>query len=206
MLPVFATSYLPSISYISSLSKFNNVSVESHENFARQTLRNRSYILSANGIQALSIPLIQTHKKTHSCDIEISYSDGWAIKHWRSIEAAYNRSPYFLHYKDDFKEVLLSKERNLIYFNLKLLELLLYNLHLKVKIEFTEGYKKDIPEELNFRTLTDSRNTVVTGNNMTYPQVFTYKYGFVPELSIIDLLFNCGPDAGEYLHRISQLT
>lgn len=200
MIPVFATAYFPPIGYLRNVLAFDSIKIECHENFVKQSFRNRCCILNSNGVQTLSIPLIQAHEKIKSADVEISFAQNWKLNHWRSIESAYNRSAYFEFYKDELKDLFFLPEKNLIHFNTKLLNWLLLQIKSKAIIGFTDSFQK--MHEKDFRSLCDSgKNTAAITSLLTkeYPQVFSYKYDFTPNLSMLDLLFNCGPDARMFL-------
>ena len=112
MMPLFSTTYFPPINYVAELIRHSFVCIEANENFQKQTWRNRCAILNSNGAQQLSIPLIQTHQKILTKDVEISFSQNWKANHWRSIQSAYNRSAYFEFYKIKDSELI-----NLCIFN-----------------------------------------------------------------------------------------
>ncbi|HNR20299.1 MAG: WbqC family protein [Bacteroidetes bacterium] len=196
--PVFATAYFPPVIYLQELIKHGSVFIEAHEHFQKQTYRNRCEILNANGVQTLSVPLFQTHQKVKTGLVQISFAQNWKLNHWRSIESAYNRSAYFEFYKDELKDLFFEKEKYLLVFNTKILLWVLKQLKVKNNINFTEDYLKSIEDGSDCKYLS-SAEKATAWNCKKYPQVFSYKTDFIPGLSCIDLLFNCGPDSIYYL-------
>lgn len=194
---VFSTAYLPSIEYISTLLQFSLIEIEHWENFRKQTVRNRCHILSANGIQSLTIPVVHEGKiKIPAKDLKISYQEPWQRVHWGALYSAYNKSPFFLYYKDDFEKIIFSNKTFLLDLNTELLHLILKILKANISIGSTEEYCEDYTEN-DFRFLSDVKTNSIADkessiNNMNYLQVFNYKFGFVPNLSIVDLIFNEG--------------
>lgn len=205
---IIGTAYLPPIEYMAILSRFETVFIEQYETFPRQTYRNRCYIYSPNGVLALIIPV--TKNEIHNCktkDIGISFHDKWQTNHWRAIKTAYNNSPFFLFYKDEFEAFFNTPCQNLLEFNTMLLQQVLEFCGIQVKIEYTGRFIKQ------YENATDLRNTIHPKksnliDSVSFPrylQVFSEKMGFKHNLSIIDLLFNKGPESGEYLRSLGRL-
>ena len=180
-----------------------DVLIEVHETFPKQTFRNRCEIYGANGILPLSIPVHKpqgSHTKT--IDIQISYGIPWQHIHWISIQSAYNSSPYFLYYRDYFEPFYFKKFKFLVDFNSELLETILRLTGKKAIFPFTEDYLKEPEEMLDLRNAFNKREVKRHGIKLSYYQVFSDKTGFVPNLSIIDLLFNEGKQSLNYLQAI----
>ena len=200
--PIFSTSYLPAIEYVSALLKFTAVQMEQWENYPKQTHRNRCHILGANGIQVLRIPVMHEQKtKIHIKDLKMSYSESWQRIHWFALQSAYNKSPFFEFYKDDFKKIIFSNKTFLLDLNTELIQLILKILGAEIEINQTSTFKKTYPDN-DFRFLSDSKTTqnLKPGTrNLKYLQVFSYKFGFTPNLSIVDLVFNNGKASRDYL-------
>jgi hypothetical protein len=194
MITLFTTAYLPSVSYIAECLHSDNVIIEAFETYKKQTCRNHCLIYGPNGKQKLSVPVIKVNgNHTLTRDIHISYFQNWQAIHWRSIETAFNNSPFFLYYRDYFEPFYVKKFDFLLDFNTKLLEVLFMIFRIGKEIEFTDHFE----------------NSPVTPNKLLFPpytQVFENKSGFLPDLSVIDLLFNLGPDALEYLSSSSFTT
>jgi len=197
---LLTTSYLPPVSIISALFGSERIVIEGFETYTKQTCRNHCFIYGPNGPQLLSIPVFKVFgNHTMVKDIQISYNNHWQKIHWRSIETAYNNSPFFLYYRDQLEPFYRKRIDLLLDFNTELLKVLLGILGLDKKIEYTGHYIKQPEKLLDLRGL-DKRKSQFS--NILYPeyqQTFHPKFGFLPDLSIIDLIFNLGPEALDYL-------
>lgn len=198
---VLSTAYLPPVPYFSALLKHETVLIEKHEHFIKQTYRNRCEILSANGKLALSIPLQSKAVKEMITEKRISYAENWQIKHWRAITSAYKNSAYFEYFEEEFKPFYFEKHEFLFDYNLELIKTILKVLRVKKDIlftsEFQNAYEADDLRSLSPKTTT--RNPKPEIINKEYYQVFSDKFGFTPDLSVIDLLFNKGLETKAYL-------
>lgn len=197
---LLSTAYLPPISWFSKYLEAEARSVEMCENYIKQTYRNRCHIFSANGILPLIVPVIRTTgNHTLISQIKIDYSLDWHISHMRSIEAAYNKTPYFIHYRDRIESILLSKHNLLIDLNACLIDAVLQCLNLSDhQYQITSDYVKVDKNDLRYR-IHPKKESTVDFQNREYYQPFSFKHGFKQDLSIIDLLFNLGPDSAAYL-------
>lgn len=203
MTPLFATGYLPPIAYFAKLAQYEEAAIEAMETFHKQTYRNRALIATANGVMPLIVPAIRTHgNHTMTKDIGISYVENWNIKHLRALEAAYGASPYYLYYKDDLEAILTHKYDLLIDLNRDLTLMLLKKLKINCRISFSEDFVVPGEYGLDFRNDFSIKAAVDTAQFPAYDQVFDTKMPFLPNLSIVDLLFNLGPDAKKYLMGI----
>ena len=203
MIPLLPTSYLPPLAYVAEIAHHGEVLIESHETFHKQTYRSRCEIYGANGILPLSIPVFKpggSHTKTK--DIQISYHNGWQHVHWISLLSAYNASPYFLYYKDYFEQFYFKKYKYLIDFNTELLETIIRLIGKKCVISYTEQYKNKCIDVIDMRNAFNKRGKTKPSILVSYYQVFSCKYGFLPNLSIVDLLFNEGKQSLNYLFSI----
>lgn len=200
---VFSTALLPTLEYLSLLLKSKEIRFEKFESFQKQNNRSRFHILSPNGLQTLHIPLKYCLGNTLITQVEIDYKTNWQRLHWRSIEAAYNRSPFFEFYADGFKEVFFNTENSLLEYNLNLLKWILKTLKQTPEFRFTDDYNKVVADENDFRILSNSKNTTVQFQELfnveKYHQVFGHKLPFEQNLSCIDLIFNTGNAAIKYL-------
>jgi hypothetical protein len=199
---IVSTAYLPPIAFFVSTIETKRITVEQHENYIKQTYRNRCHILSANGILPLSIPVIKTDgNHTKLINIQISNINNWQLNHWRAIESAYNKSPFFLYYRDELETFYLRKFNNLLEFNSELLSFLLRKIGLKIEIIFSDDFLSIQNEENDLRfKFSPKKEEVIQFPH--YYQVFEEKFGFIPNLSIIDLLFNEGPETLNYLESV----
>ena len=172
-----------------------------HENFHKQFYFNRCLIYGANGALKLSVPIKRNHERTALKDVSIFYEQNWKTIHWRSIEAAYRRSPFFEYYEDDFRNMYMGEEtEKLMDWNLKLFRLVNKLLDIQIDISFTESYQKKYEDVNDYRNLNiPSLKNKEELQTVEYQQVFQEKYGFIPNLSIVDLLFCEGHHARQML-------
>ncbi|KFF12952.1 WbqC family protein [Chryseobacterium soli] len=197
LLPVF---YLPPISWFSVfLDPVNDVVFEQFESFPKQTYRSRTNIYGANGKLSLIIPITHNGKREFK-DIEISYSEDWRSIHWKSIKTAYQSSPYFEYYEDKLKKIFELKEKYLLDFNIKALEIIKQILKAEKAQSLNEEYIKN-PDAVNFREKFSAK--LPSEFEMEeYYQTFTDKLGFLADLSIVDLICNKGPESMTYIKNI----
>ena len=191
------TSYLAPIGYYAILLQNKNCEIEQYEHFVKQSIRNRCDIYGANGKLTLSIPKQRkASSKTQIKDIKIAYHHPWQKEHWKSIVSAYRSSSYFEFYEDLFAPLYQIKVIYLSDFNLKLQEVIFKCLQIKDTSILTQSYQKQSISN-------DYRNATFQIKNQTkYHQVFENNCGFITNLSIIDLLFNLGPESADYLHNL----
>ena len=171
---------------------------EKHEHFIKQTFRNRTMIYSANGMQQLIIPI--KHGNLYRIpmhEIMISYDSPWNKIHWRSLESAYRKSPYFEYFESELKPFFETPPQKLFDFNLDLTTKIFSLLRLPFNSGFTTSYEKE-PMEIS-----DYRNSFtpdkINRSLPSYNQVFSDRHNFISDLSVLDLLFNKGMDAKSYL-------
>ena len=174
--------------------------VERHENYTKQSYRNRCHVLTAQGVQPLSVPVIRggSKDKTLITDIEIDYSQKWYNVHWRTIQAAYGRAPYFEFYSDYLKAVYERQPKYLFQLNMDLLQLYIKLLKLNKPLIFTEAYHAE--QANNVLDLRNRLHPKIYPDNLhvkPYTQVFGKQ--FASDLSIIDLLFTQGPASLSYI-------
>ena len=197
---VFPT-YFPSISQFVGIAKADSVTLEMEDNFQKQTNRNRMYIYSPNGRQLLNIPVKHTsasgHQKTK--DIQIEKNFDWQKLHFKSLEAAYRSSPFFEYYEDEIAPVYFKKHQFLMDLNLEALQIVYKCLGLPFEFNKTTEYFHEVPEFTDLRPLANGKKDANTFEE--YTQVFGDKFGYLNNLSILDLLFNEGRYAMDYLKR-----
>lgn len=217
---LLSSAYLPPVEYFAAIAKYKNVCIEACENYQKQSYRNRCTILTASGKMNLNIPVSRggdnfTHKVPIK-EIEIDYSEDWVHRHIRALEAAYMNSPFFVYYKDDLYKILCSGERSLLKFNTLLTKQLLLFCGVRAEVNFTTDYLMPTavsegkePVEAGVSGFLDLRERIHPKSKQCsllkewalekpYWQVFA-KQGFVSNLSVVDLLFNEGPDSISFL-------
>jgi hypothetical protein len=203
---LLSTAYFPPISWMAAAVQTENIGLEIHETYPKQTYRNRCTISTSSGTLNLTVPVNRVNgNHTKTCDIQTDNSGNWQLLHWRSIVTAYNKSPYFLHYRDYIESVLFKKHKLLIDLNLELLNSLLKALQISNKeIFFTSKYefKPDFQDLRNSFYPKQEKNRGIKVEMPRYIQAFEENHGFIPDLSILDLIFNLGPDANQYLANV----
>ena len=191
---IFPTAYLPSIEYVSLFLKTDNVSIELYETYQKQSCRTRCNVMTANGIQTLTIPVIKTNgNHTLTKDIEISYKESWQQTHIRCLESAYRKSAYFDYYFPYFEKIYKEKFNTLIELNDFCLKIILKLLKVKKEYSYTEDFEKIVDN--NDLRISSSKNNYNNFEMKPYYQVFADRHGFVSNLSIVDLLFNEGSNS-----------
>jgi len=196
---LISTAYLPPVEYFSLISKADGILIEREENYLKQTYRNRCYILSSHGPQLLSVPVyLGSQHKTPLKEIRIDYSKRWQQVHLRALTASYGSSPYFQFYFEDFEKIFSVKPEFLVDLNMRLIELILKMLKMNTDIKFTTHFNPIGYVENDHRySISPKKESAFCGKE--YMQVFGNSKGFVPGMSIVDLIFNMGPDAIDYL-------
>ena len=197
---ILTTSYLPPISWFAPIAKGEPICIEQWENFHKQTIRNRCTIDSPNGALNLTIPVDKEKfgagGKCLMKDVMISYHLDWQHQHWNALETSYFNSPFFEYLQDDFRPFYEKKWEYLMDFNealiLKCCELMDIDAKINRTEEFLINTEKGSPVQHSEAHFPD------------YYQVFAHKHGFVPNLSIIDLIFNMGPESVLYLEKVKQ--
>ncbi|MEM9823060.1 MAG: WbqC family protein, partial [Bacteroidota bacterium] len=192
--------YLPNLQYFSKLIHHDQVCLEQWENYRKGSYRNRCYIAGANGPLRLSIPLKKGKNEQQSIrEVQIAYEEPWASHHWTSIRSAYGNAPFFDHYAEQLQPIFAKQWTYLFDFNWQLLEAICSIIGIAIdKLQTTSTYDKTVPSPLlDFRNgihpKAHLRKADPHFENKKYPQVFEEKTGFLPNLSILDLLFCTGP-------------
>lgn len=233
---LLSTAYFPPVSYFAAIAEemegLSNrktdgdgslelspsvIYIEACENYQKQSYRNRCRFYAADGVQALSFPIIHeggTHKLPVA-EIKVDYSTPWLLQHQRAIVSAYRTSAYFEYYQDELFEIMESRPERLLDLNMALLRFFIEKTGLKVDLRMTSDFNRDgvVREEDGTEILcTDLRevihpkrsNTILSDLELEKPyfQVFAQKHGFISDLSIMDLLFNEGPDSILFLKKL----
>lgn len=192
-------TYLPTIAHFVAMSQAETVTFEMADNFQKQTYRNRTYIYGANGKLLLNIPVIHTQKKRqYYVDVIVHNEENWQRNHWKSLESAYKTSPFFEFYEDDLKPLFEEPVSNLLDFNLKCFHIICECLQLELEINKTTTFEKESSNLTDLRYLAKAKGEKAPDFE-SYTQVFDDKHGYMNNLSILDLLFNEGPNAVNYL-------
>lgn len=203
---ILSSAYFPPIDFFVAMLNSPMVEIEQHENYIKQSYRNRTKILSSNGILSLSLPVVGGGNGHPIKDIKIDYSSKWVGEHKRALLSAYMSSPFFEYYSDDIFSIIDKKPTFLFDLNLEIIEYIVEAINCGVKYRLTEQYLS--AKELDSQTV-DYRETIhpkkgspiFAGDikQKPYYQVFSQKYGFVSGLSVVDLLFNEGTESYKYL-------
>ena len=197
---VIHPTYFPNILFFSKILNHNRIFFEINDNYIKQSLRNRTLIYHANGVLKLSVPVKYSSKKNRKFkDIEICNDTNWQKKHFKSIKFAYQSSPYFEFYENSFEKIFKKKEKFLIDINLKSIALLFELIDRKLEYTFTEKYNEIYNGYTNSREISNFNFSDKSLSFKKYTQVFETKFGFKENLSMLDLLFNYGPNYYNFL-------
>lgn len=196
------TAYLPPIEYFALIAKYSDFCIEAYENYQKQSYRNRCYFYGAGGKEMLQIPVVHEGGTfRHPIrQIRIDYSTPWVIRTERALDSAYKSAAYYDYYRDGLFSILESGKETLWDFNLELITFCLKKLEIKTSILLSENFTQECPDD-DYREKIHPKKGCISGLKLEKPyfQVFSQKHGFIPNLSIIDLLFNEGPGAKDYL-------
>lgn len=197
---LLSSAYLPPVQYFAHLQSAEQVWIEQYDHYQKQTYRNRCVIAAPDGPLSLTVPIEKPNtQKAFMRDIRISDHGNWRHLHWNAIESAYNHTPFFEYYKDDFRPFYEKKFDFLVDYNEQLCQLVCQLIDIDTSFLRTESY---VAEPSN--TIIDLRDAIhpkkevmddASFSAVPYYQVFQERLGFLPNLSIIDLLFNMGPEA-----------
>ena len=206
---LLSTAYFPPVQYLTKFLLHDKIWIEAEENFIKQTYRNRTVILAANGPESLIIPIEKGRSRKQKIkDLRISYDTNWQHIHWQAIVSAYQSSPFFEILQDDFRPFFIKPFSYLLDFNQHILEAILGILELDTSICQTEDFESVPSGCLNYRDTIHPKPQKAMADPFfqaqIYSQVFDDKFDFVPNLSSLDLLFNCGSESYEVLLKSIQ--
>ena len=194
-------TYFPSISHYIAMINADSITFEVEDTFQKQTNRNRMYIYSPNGIQMLNISVKHDSAKTNFKDIKIDNQYNWQKNHFKSLEAAYKNSPFYEYFVDDLRPLFEKKHEFMLDLNFEIFKLVNEALGISIPFEKTTEYFHEVTDKTDFRYLVNGKKDKTQIE--PYTQVFDDKHGFLNNLSILDLLFNEGRYAVDYLKQHS---
>lgn len=197
--------YFPPVHYFAKLLDYPILLLEQHEHYVKGSYRNRCHIASVQGVQRLSIPLRKGKNQQQLIrEVQIAYDEPWQSQHWTALQSAYGNSPFFEFYADSLQPFFRKKQKFLFDWNFELLTTLKNMLQWNIEIRLTETYLPEPPPGvLDFREKIHPKNPTPDEHffPIRYPQVFEDRLGFLPNLSMLDLLFCAGPGATEVLKK-----
>ena len=205
---LLVTSYWPNLHYFFYVLNASIINIEQFDNYSKQSYRNRTQILSANGVLNLSIPIKKNKSEKVINSIEISYKEDWQKNHWRAITSAYKNSPYFDFFEEDLKVFYSNKYNLLIDYNTDQIKFIIKVLKQKKNIQLTKQYERNPDSVIDLRTIIHPKQSYLSDKlvanklDQSYYQTFENKISFTPNLSILDLLFNKGLHTIDYLKSI----
>lgn len=193
--------YLPTLEFFSAISNFDEIVLDVHSHYVKQSFRNRTMVNSANGPQTLIIPVTKKTNRTPLFQVECDENYRWRLNHWRTIESAYRKAPFFEFYADDIHQILSQKDRQLSSLNINLLSICLKWLGWTKNIILTTEYLQifdgtDLRDQIHAKIPCFSRA-------FFKPRIYKQVFGssFVANLSVLDLIFCTGPHAPDWLMR-----
>lgn len=192
-------TYFPSIATFVAIIKAETTVLEVHDNYQKQTYRNRCYIYAANGKLQLSVPVVFSQKNRQKySEVKIANDYQWQDNHFKSLESAYRTSPFYEYYIDELQPLFTENFDYILDFNLKCFEVICECLQLEISTSKTEIFEREPQDVKDYRGLVNAKKENIIALE-PYNQVFYTKHGYINNLSILDLLFNEGPNAISYL-------
>jgi len=199
------TTYFGPVQWYQKLYRYDRCVIEQHDSYQKQTYRNRCVIATANGLQALTVPVEHGPSAADShatavCDLRISDHNQWRRVHWNALQSAYSESPFFEYYVDDIRPFFEQRYDSLVHFNEAIRQKMCELIDISPHVEYTADYCAS-PAAADYREVIHAKHPLPDPDFTPKPywQVFQHKHGFLPNLSILDLLFNMGPETIYYL-------
>lgn len=193
------TTYFGPVQWYQKLRRYDQCLIEQYDSYQKQTFRNRCVIATANGMQALTVPVEHGEEKILLKDLRISDHNQWRRVHWNALQSAYSESPFFEYYVDDIRPFFEQKYEFLIDFNETIRQKICELIDFQPKVTYTTNFLND--HDADFREVISAKHPLPDPDFQPkrYWQVFQHKHGFLPNLSILDLLFCMGPESIFYL-------
>ena len=205
---ILSTAYWPNIQYFTKIVSCVKVYIEQFETFPKQSYRNRCALYGPNSIQTLQIPILKGEHNQITKDVRIAYQMPWQKNHFQTIKSLYKSSPFFDYYADDIEFFYNRKFDFLLDYNNAIFEVCCRWLKIGNNTELTSDYVKN-PLCSDFRNTIHPKQSHQAEdkdfNPLKYTQVFSDRFGFIPNLSIIDLVMNCGPDSVSILKSSGRI-
>ncbi|MDR3046735.1 MAG: WbqC family protein [Bacteroidales bacterium] len=202
---LLSSACFPPIEYFMVATNSDLIIIENSENYIKQTYRNRFTILSGNGLLSIIVPVVHHSTKMPIKEVCIDYKTNWNFSAIKSIKSAYQNSPFFLYYKDQFLPFFQKKYKYLFDYNCEITFLLFKLLNISCSVIYTENYQKKLPNVVDYREIITPKNSMDLNypfrNLVPYKQVFDDRFSFMTNLSILDLIFNLGPESGSYIKK-----
>jgi len=198
---ILQTTYFGPIQWYQKLHRFDHCIIEQHDSYQKQTYRNRCLIATANGVQALTVPVEHNNDRMLVKDLRISDHNQWRRIHWNALQSAYSESPFFEYYADDIRPFFEKRYDFLIDFNEAIRETVCKLIDILPQIEYTSAYNSQWQKSADYRDVIHAKHPLPDNDFEAKPywQVFQHKHGFLANLSILDLLFCMGPESVFYL-------
>ena len=197
---LLSTTYFGPVQWYQKLHRADVVQIEKWESFIKQTYRNRSIIATTNGIQALTVPVVRNESPLIK-DIRISDHGNWRHLHWNALQSAYGESPFFEYYQDDIRPFFEKRWDYLLDFNEAICQKMCELIDIQPSIQYSSDFVAEPNDVLDYRLAINPKHPIPDADFTPKPyyQVYSEKHGFLPNLSVLDLLFNMGPESIFYL-------
>lgn len=205
---LLSTAYFPPVEYFAYLLAHGKATIDLYETYPRQTWRNRCKLITGNGVADITVPVVKPlGNHTPSNQVLISDHSQWKKNHWRTIHSAYRNAPYFIYYSDLVEDLIYHTQTELLSeLNKAILDVFLEELKISTPVEYTSAFISDSSEHIDLRFAISpkdrDRKSLSPLSYPVYYQLFEDRFGFVPNTSILDVLFNLGPDTKSYLESV----